>query len=210
MPIEDNGSLSEKLERIKKSVQKLPATATSLNSASDELAQSVNELDAVLKRFSLGVPAWVISASHGPEGTFGYDLEEIGYAKISGRWGVAIRTRRGDERFDESEEVEQWVFNEAPRFLRVAAANKIPELLEELITKASKMAESISEKVNDVRVVTAAMRSVLEDMAANQKEALPLRPFTKGKGRQPNDINEITDAKIQQIGPKMGTAQEGK
>jgi transglutaminase-like putative cysteine protease len=174
------------------------------------LAKSVSEIDAVLKRFSLGVPAWVTSASYGGEVPFGYDLEEIGYAKVSGRWGIAIRTRKGDERFEESEVVEQWIFNEAPRYLRVSAADKLPELLEELVTKASKMADSISEKVNDVRVVTTAMYSVLEDMAADQKEALTPGLSAKGKGHSPKitveDIREI----IPQIAPEMCVPRKGK
>ena len=183
MPIEKR-SLSEKLERIKNSTQQLPATATSLNSASDLLAKSVNDVDANLKRFSLGVPAWVTFASYGEDPY--YHTEDIGYSKIGGRWGIALRTVKGDLRGDE--DVEQWLFNDAPRHLRVEGADKLPDLLEELIKKAAEMAKSITEKAGDVSAVAEAMSTVLGGTApkpkkggtfqalANTKPAMPPEP----------------------------------
>jgi hypothetical protein len=159
--------LSEKLERIRNSVQKLPAAAASLNSASDELAKSVNELDALLKKFSLGVPTWVPFAYSGVEILPAYRHDDIGYAKIGGKWGLAIQSVRGDERADYDHE-EQWLFNDAPRYLRVQGADRLPEVLEALITKAAEMTISITEKANDVRAVTAAMSAVLKDAASKR------------------------------------------
>jgi hypothetical protein len=164
----------EKLESIKSFVQQLPAAAASLNFASDELAKSVNDLDAILKRFSLGVPAWVTFASYGAEPS--YHMDSIGYAKVGGRWGLAIRTVDGDERAPE-DDVEQWLFSDAPRHLRVRAADKIPDLLEELIARAAETAKSITEKASDVRAVTTAMSAALEDTAQKTSKTWTAQPL---------------------------------
>ncbi len=167
MPVQ-KVSPSEKLERIKNSVKQLPAAATSLNSASDELAKSINDLDAVLKKFSLGVPTWVAFTWSSEQLLPSYRHDDIGYAKVGGKWGLAIQSVRGDERADYDHE-EQWAFNEAPRHLRVLGAEKLPELLEALITKSAEMAKTITEKADDVRAITTAMGAVLEEAASNQR-----------------------------------------
>src|SRR5437868_1989728 len=85
-----NDFLSKRIERVQNAVRQFPATATNLNDATDKLGTSVSELDSVLKKFALGVPTWVpFSESH--EGSYHYE-EDIGYAKIGGKWGIAIRT----------------------------------------------------------------------------------------------------------------------
>lgn len=155
-----SGSLSQRIERVQHSIQQLPAAAASLNSATDQLGKSVAELDAVLKRFSLGVPTWVPFASW--EHFDYYSAEEIGYAKIGGKWGVAIRTVEGDCQAPDDEKMEQWLFNDAPRLLRVRAVEKIPELLEELLKKAAEMTKTITEKAQEVNALTAAINSVID------------------------------------------------
>ena len=179
MPIEKR-SLSEKLERIKNSVQQLPTAAASLNSASDLLAKSVNDLDANLKRFSLGVPAWVTFASYGEEPS--YHTDDIGYAKIGGRWGIALRTVRGDLRGGE-DDVEQWLFNDAPRHLRVHGADKLPELMEELIKKATEMAKAITEKAGDVNAVADVVSTVLGETAAKAAKGRSMQELAGAKPR---------------------------
>ena len=96
-----------------------------------------------------------------------YRHDDIGYAKIGGKWGLAIQSVRGDERMDYDHE-EQWPFNEAPRYLRVLGTEKLPELLEALITKAAEMASTITERAGDVRAVTAAMSAVLNEAASKR------------------------------------------
>lgn len=155
-------SLSQKLERVQNSIQQLPAAAASLNAATDQLGKSVGDLDGVLRKYSLGVPTWVPFSSS-PNSWFPrYHHDDIGYAKVGGKWGVAIRTVDGDEVSDSSDDVEQWLFNDAPRLLRLRAIEKIPELLEALLKSAEEMTKKLTEKAEEVGALTAAINSVID------------------------------------------------
>jgi hypothetical protein len=177
---EQKVSLSEKLESIKDSIQQLPTAAATLNSASDDLAKSINDLDAVLKKFSLGVPAWVVFGDYAEDPY--YDLEEVGYAKIGGKWGIAIRTRKGDLDPRSREDKEQWSFNDAPRYLRVRGVEKLPDLVQRLVAKSAEMAQSISAGANDVRELTSFVGSQLLEPPLKpigpegKIQRVPLRP----------------------------------
>jgi cell division septum initiation protein DivIVA len=155
-------SLSQKLERVQNSIQQLPTAAASLNAATDQLGKSVGELDGVLRKFSLGIPTWVPFSSS-PNSLFPrYYHEDIGYAKIGGKWGVAIRTVDGDEVSDAGDDIEQWLFSDSPRLLRVRAIEKIPELLEALLKNAAEMTEKITAKAEEVAALTAAINSAID------------------------------------------------
>ena len=130
-------------ERINSSYTQLASAAEELNTISNELGTSIAKVESVLRRLNVGVPAWVISKSwHSPDGNF-YDFEEIGYDKLRKDWSLAIRTRSGDYSDPEGGTVESWPFNEAPRRLRIAAAEKFPELFDELTKQAQKTTEQI-------------------------------------------------------------------
>jgi hypothetical protein len=167
-------ALSEKVDRVKKLIEKFPAAASTLNSATDQLGKSVGKLDAVLKRFSLGIPTWVtFSGSPGTDPS--YDHEDLGYAKIGGRWGIAIRTVSGDVRADEGDKVEQYPFNDAPRLLRVQAIPRIPELLTALLENAAKMSAELAAKAEEVDALTDGISAVI-DPPKKSKEARTI-PF---------------------------------
>jgi hypothetical protein len=152
-------SLPEKVERVQRAVQQLPTVAAALNAATDALGNSVSKLDALLKKFSLGVPTWVSFSSH--RGDEGYYKEDIGYSKLNGRWGIAIRTVSGDFA-NPDDDIEQWPFNDAPRLLRVNAVEKIPELLDALIEKSEEMTKAIAVKAGEVDALTKAMSALVE------------------------------------------------
>src|ERR1035438_6975485 len=127
------------IERIQNAVKQFPAASATLNSATDQLGHSVGQVDSVLKKFSLGVPTWVPFYSDETQHSGYFYSEEIGYAKIGGKWGIAIRTLEGNYQDPDNERAEQWLFNDAPRLLRVRAVEGIPELLEALLKQASQM-----------------------------------------------------------------------
>jgi hypothetical protein len=88
-----------------------------------------------------------------------YGSEDIGYAKVGGKWGVAIRTINGHSEDPDGENVEQWLFNDAPRLLRVSSIEKIPELLEALLKRAAEMTAKIIEKTKEVDAIVEAISS---------------------------------------------------
>jgi hypothetical protein len=164
-------SLLQKVERVQHAVQQLPTVAAALNAATDDLGVSVSKLDALLKKFNLGVPTWVSFVDN--RGSEGYYKEDIGYSKVNGRWGIAIRTIAVDFERPEGDDIEQWPFNDAPRLLRVHAVEKIPELLDALLEKSAEMTKAIADKAGEVDALTKAMSAVL---------AQPPKPNARAQG----------------------------
>jgi hypothetical protein len=132
--------------RIATAFDELATAANNLNTVSDELSRSVGNLDNALKKLNLGVSTWVrLSRTEDSHGTFA--LKELGYAKVGGRWGLALRTVAGHGLGSDLEEREEWLFNDAPRPLRVQAIDMIPELLERLVRDARNTTRVISRKI---------------------------------------------------------------
>jgi len=157
-------SLSDKVDRVQKSIQQFPAVASSLNTATDQLGKSVGQLDAVLKKFSLGIPTWVSFNRQSDDNADWYYSEELGYAKIGGKWGVAVRTVEYNPGRRDND-VAEWLFSEAPRLLRVQAIEKIPELLQAMLESAGDMSKRIAEKAEEVDALAAGINSVIDQVA---------------------------------------------
>lgn len=130
-------------ERVFVSYQKLSVAASDINTASDELGEAVSELDAALKKLNLGVTAWTtIRGTTNQAGDYWCD-DEIGFAKIGNKWGIALRKVSGNQYDPESETEEAWLFNDAPRLLRIEGVEKLPDLLDKLIQETQKTAKHI-------------------------------------------------------------------
>jgi hypothetical protein len=166
--------LPKKLERVQKAVQQLPTVAASLNAATDKLGDSVGKLDALLKKFNLGVPTWVPFVKN--KGEDGEYSEDLGYAKVNGKWGSAIRTSQEDYHNPDYDREEKWLFNDAPRVQRIDAVEKIPELLEALLEKAAEAAKTIAEKAGEVDALTEAMRTLLAQPLKSSGKKQPIEP----------------------------------
>ncbi len=147
----NEGTLSE---RVQTAFQKLSLAATALNLVSDELGRSVAELDGLLKGLNLGIASWV-SVNRWGDDEGGYTIDEIGYDKVSGKWGVALRQRCGDT-MDPEESVETWLFNDAPRSPRLEAVGKIPELLEKLSNEADETSKEVAKRLTAAKEVLGA------------------------------------------------------
>lgn len=135
---------------IQASFQKLSSAATSLNAASDKLSKIVENLNAALRTLNLGLESWV-EFSHGcREGDdFYWSKDEIGYAKIDGKWGIALRVSHGDDRYPEEDKGRTYAFGDAPRELRIRAVDFIPRLIQRLNKDAETTTATIMEKIGD-------------------------------------------------------------
>lgn len=125
----------------------LKEAATDLNTVSDTLATPIEWLDGAIKRLNLGLPAWAEFEGGFDDNTADYWHNEIGYAKIGAKWGIAIRSREGNADQPQFEDSESWLFNDAPRDLRVKAVDHLPKVIEALITEARNTADRIKEKI---------------------------------------------------------------
>jgi hypothetical protein len=77
-------------DRVQASYLQLSAVASDLNSISDELGNSVAEIDAALKRLNLGIEVWVqITFSRDDE--FGYYCDEMPRLMVGGGLRSSLR-----------------------------------------------------------------------------------------------------------------------
>lgn len=136
-------------DRISASFKELADSAARLNSVSDELANAIRPIDAALKGLNLGVSAWhAYVSSEDPNGEFW--SRRIGYARVGRKWGLALSTVSGNYNHEVADQ-EEWLFNDAPRWMRIEAVDHLPDLLEILVTKANKTAASLQKKAEHAR-----------------------------------------------------------
>lgn len=159
--------------RIASAFKQLATSATALNQATDEFSQITAPLDEVLQKLNLGVECWVRFGTWGDpyEGSLHH---EIGYAKVSGRWGVALRTVEEDASGDPTQsKIERWLFNDGPRLMRIAAIAKVPDLLEELVKKTDKATRKIKEGTQSARDVITAVQQAATEAGVLKKKGAP-------------------------------------
>jgi prefoldin subunit 5 len=170
---------NSKIAKIQANFQALSEVAPTLNAASDELTKTIGLLDEALAKLNVGVVVWVWFRSRGDDDNPQvYDLDEIGYAKVNGTWGIAIRRCWGDEIQDWQRTEGPWLFNDASRELRLLSVEKIPDVIGELASQARKTAQKIQEKAKEVRELAEAIapkgakgksQTLAERIAAGQK-----------------------------------------
>jgi hypothetical protein len=86
-----------------------------------------------------------------------YDQDEIGYCKVGGEWDIALRDVYGNVESDEHRTGTLWHFNDAPREMRLAAVDKLPELIEALAKEAFNTTKRVQEKAQQVRELAQAI-----------------------------------------------------
>ena len=161
------------VQRVESSYHQLSAVASELNSVSDELGKSIAELDSALKKLNLGITVWVQVRGGTSQDEIDFWREDLGYGKVDGKWGIVLRTISGNYNDPGEEDVEKWLFNDAPRFLRLSAIGRVPELLERLCEEASETAKKIRGKLAEAQEVAAVVKK-----AAQEPQKLARRAIT--------------------------------
>lgn len=155
-----------KIAKIQTHFQALSSLAPELNAASDDLTQAVALLDEALKKLNIGLPVWV-AFRFGAEPPL-YHTEQIGYDKVGSKWGIALRCLWGNEDIDDHNEDGPWLFNEAPRDMRLYAVDKIPEVIELLGKAAFDTTKKIQEKAQEVRQFADAIENITKQAKAKE------------------------------------------
>jgi hypothetical protein len=147
-------------ERIAAAYERLTEASATLNSASDDLGQSIRSLDIALQKLNLGVKAWVRSGGwENPDSTF--EDHYLGYAKVGSKWGIALSIESGMRGWEENNKSEgEWLFNDAPRMLRAEAVNALPDLIESLVTAAARTTQDILAKTADAHELASTITAV--------------------------------------------------
>jgi hypothetical protein len=125
---------------------KLSSVAVELNSASDEMSKAVGRLNAAIKLLNLGVETWHL---YSPA-----DGRSVGYAKIGGKWGLAIAETGETGLPDGTDDVEEWAFGDAPRWMRVEATDHIEGLLAKMVMRTEELTTAIVDKMAGMQALT--------------------------------------------------------
>ena len=155
----------------------LKTVAADLNAVSDELGKSISQIDAALKMLNLGITVWttIRGGSGDPhKGDFSYWSDDIGYTKFSGRWGICLRHLAGDNSED-VEDVEIWLFNDAPRALRLAAIDHLVGLLQKLSEEGVATTQKIKEKLGDAQEVATAVTVAAREQKHGRTAGVAIR-----------------------------------
>jgi hypothetical protein len=187
-------------ERVITSFTKLSSASKDLNKVSDELGQAITAIDCILQRLNLGVPTWV--KIHGGEDQYTgmeYWRRDIGYAKVGNKWGVALRTVEGDYNYPEEASIEEWLFNDAPRWIRVEGVEKIPDLLEDLVKNTVETTQKIKGKIEQAKQLAGALEQAAAEkpaskMAVVSKPLVDLSAISKALGDASAVSKAIVDA----------------
>ena len=159
-------------QRISNSYKQLSEAATQLNAVSDELGKFVTALDAALRRLNLGITTWLRLESR-EDGSGNYTKRDLGYAKIGNKWGIALRTMTGNHNDVDDSNVEEWLFNDAPRALRIESVEKLPDLFESLVKEADVATKNIRTKMERAQALATALPQ--QAAAATPREPTPVR-----------------------------------
>jgi len=140
------------------SFDELSSIALNLNKTSDEFTKVIEDLNRGLQRLNVGVGVWFeVNKWTDPDDANEYQLEQIGYHKIRGVWGLCIREAVGRENGQESRTVNIYPFNEASREMRLRCAEKLPELVDRLARAALHTTELMAKRLGEVKGVAAAI-----------------------------------------------------
>lgn len=120
-------------EELAPTLAKLSTLSAVLNSVSDELAKPIDDLDEYLRKLNLGLNCFVNISDPGSIVKL-----RIGYANV-GRWGLVLsRTEKGI--------TEDWLYNNAPRWLRLRGIRFIPALFDALVLTTQASIKRVEEK----------------------------------------------------------------
>ena len=109
--------------------------------------------------------------SHLNDGEDDYDnywRRDVGYARLNGRWGLALRKINGHHGSADND-VEEWHYNDAPRSYRIEALDKLPDLLEELVKNAERTAKKLKESTTAAQELAAILKTVAAEVAPERK-----------------------------------------
>lgn len=149
--------------RVSSAYKQLSTAASELNAVSDELGKFVGALDLALKKLNLGIATWIRLDSR-EDGSGNYIKRDLGYAKVANRWGIALRTMSGNHNAPDISTDEEWLFNEAPRALRIESVEKLPDLFDGLIKEAETATAQIRARTSQAQHLA----HILTEIAAHQ------------------------------------------
>jgi len=143
-------------DKIQQSFQKLSNSAKALNKSSDELSASVAEIDVALQKLNLGISRWV--EIHEETKNNQFVTRYVGYDRVNAKWGISIRSCVRKTKPSDQIETSNWTLSEAPRWLRVIAIDRLPDLFEGLVGEADKQRVLIETRLAHARELASGVK----------------------------------------------------
>ena len=141
--------------KIQISFRQLSDAANSLNKLSDDFGKLASDLDSSMQRLNPGVSAWVTFYNVSTDlVAMETTTQQIGYARIEGKWSLAIRSYMENLGKEGWYGMKEWRFNDAPRDMRMRSIEQLPNLCELLANEASKAAMEVEGKVAILQSLT--------------------------------------------------------
>ena len=147
-------------ERLANAYLRLSKSANSLNAASDALGKAIAASDEQLRSLNLGVPAWIIVAQESHDDSETYWQKGLGYDKVDGKWGIALRDEAGHWDNPGAIRYQTWLFNDAPRHFRLEALPKLPELFEELVKQVDETTAKIEAATSEAQQLADTLKQI--------------------------------------------------
>ncbi len=139
-------------------LKQLSSASRSLGEASNKLTEQIKEIEAALATHNFGVRAWVeirrTPEQFGPSVRPVDRIDRLGYSKQGGKWALYV-----DSAIEEIDEYEYWLLRDSPRELRILAVDKMPDLLEAMVTKAKELTAEVTSKTERAKVLAQSLRS---------------------------------------------------
>lgn len=149
------------LEAVRTSYPHLAGESKQLKQAVRDLGNSVLGVELSLRRIGLDVSAWhQIAGGDDPDSGYVWG-REIGYTRLGDFWHIAIR--EWSQEVGQEGQQATYKFADAPPWMCLEAAAKIPGLLETLIERTQDMRRKISARVAEVDELAKVLKTLAEE-----------------------------------------------
>ncbi len=158
-------------EAVKTSFPQLAEESKQLRQAIADLGKSISGVEFSLRRSGLHVSAWHRIAGGENENSGYVWSREIGYTRLGDSWHIAIR--EWSQEIGQEGEQTTYKFGDAPPWMCLEAAGKIPGLLEELIERTQDMRRKITAKISEVDELASLLETLAQETLGLDSDGTP-------------------------------------
>lgn len=141
---------------------KLRASASEITTVSDQLSESIRAVERTFNRLKIRVACWtMISEQRRDDGGDYFKREYLGYREHGKEWRILLSVVEGFDGDPMGSDDSEWLFDEAPQYLRGKAIDYLPDLVEALTTTVDKTTERLRKKVEPAQAIAKASGIVM-------------------------------------------------
>ena len=155
-------------DRITASFKNLVVSSDELVSATGDLQKVIDAFEKHLNSIKPHVATWhELSGNDAPDGRYWH--RDIGYAKVEGRWGIALRDVKGYYSAPDDEDFEVWLFKDAPQWMQIETVGKLPDLLDAIVKRTQDTTKKLRSKTEEARKLAEALAQAAMNLNKTRK-----------------------------------------